>query len=209
MLKGTISKNELLSQDVQGYFNSCYYSMNDARNAQIKFINYLKNDFRQFDSIIPVCEKRLSALLAADFAEIVRLHGPLTVCGIPRSKREASYPSEMMGLKRGIRNAVVQNAMLTDGLNYIVRHANTKCTHWARYNRGGDGPMPYAGITRDTCWLSPEISNKNILLVDDIYTPTCGIDEDAIEALLVAGAKNVIFYAVGYTVKKTAYGVCA
>lgn len=209
MLKGPIRKNALLSRDVQGYFNTLYYSMHDERNAQIKCINFLKNDFREFDGIVSACEKQLAALLAVDFAAIVRRHGPMTVCGIPRSKREANYPSEMMGLKRGIRLAVAQNAMLKDGLDYIVRHTNTKCTHWARYNRGGDGPMPYAGITRDTCTLSPEIAGKNILLVDDIYTPTCGIDEDAIEALFAAGAKSVIFYAVGYTVKKTAIGLCA
>ncbi len=35
------------------------------------------------------------------------------------------------------------------------------------------------------------------MLVDDIYTPSVNVDEDAINALLNAGACTVTFYAVG------------
>lgn len=41
----------------------------------------------------------------------------------------------------------------------------------------------------------------NVLLVDDIYTPNVNIDEDAINALLNAGAHTVAFYAVGKVCK--------
>jgi phosphoribosylpyrophosphate synthetase len=51
--------------------------------------------------------------------------------------------------------------------------------------------------------LSPEIAGKDILLVDDIYTPTCGIDEDAASALFEAGAQSVVFYAVGHTILRS------
>jgi len=34
-------------------------------------------------------------------------------------------------------------------------------------------------------------------LVDDLYTKGVNIDEDAIQALLDKGAKNVVFYSVG------------
>jgi predicted amidophosphoribosyltransferase len=65
-------------------------------------------------------------------------------------------------------------------------------------------------LLKDTCKLSSEIKGRDILLVDDIYTPGCGIDEDAIQALYDAGARSVIFYAVGYTAKKTSgYRYCA
>ena len=60
--------------------------------------------------------------------------------------------------------------------------------------------MPYPGITKDTCSISNEVKNKNILLIDDIYTNNINIDEDAIQALLDKGAKSVIFYSVGKTV---------
>ena len=43
---------------------------------------------------------------------------------------------------------------------------------------------------------------KDILLIDDIYTKTVNIDEDAIQALLDNGARSVFFYAIGKTVSK-------
>ncbi len=68
---------------------------------------------------------------------------------------------------------------------------------------GGDGEMPYPGITKDTCIISENIRGKDILLIDDLYTKTINIDEDAIQALLDYGAKSVVFYAVGKTVTKS------
>lgn len=208
MLKGPVANSEYLKGSVQGYFHDWYYSMNDERNAHIKFINFLKNDFFDFTNIVPACEQRLSNILVEDFQRIVDLHGRLTVCGVPRSKRESSYPASKMGLKRGIRAAIARVAGLEDGMDYLIRHTNTLTTHWARFNKGGDGRKPYPGITRETCTVSSQVAGKDVLLVDDIYTPTCGIDEDAIQTLLDAGAKSVIFYAVGYTARKT-YRYCA
>ena len=66
---------------------------------------------------------------------------------------------------------------------------------------GGDGELPYAGITKDTCNISAGIRGKDILLIDDIYTKGVNIDEDAIQALLDNGARRVYFYAVGKTLK--------
>ena len=146
-------------------------------------------------------------VMAADLAELVHKYGPLTVCGIPRSKRESIYPAEKMGLKRAIRKAVASIPQLTDGLDYIVRHTNTKCTHRSYWGHGGDGEMPRPGLLRDTCSLSPAIAGKRIVLVDDIYTPGVGIDEDGVQALFDAGARSVILYTFGYTVKK--YGCVA
>ena len=57
--------------------------------------------------------------------------------------------------------------------------------------------MPYPGITSETCEISSHTRGKNILLIDDLYTKTVNIDEDAIQALFDNGAKNVYFYAVG------------
>jgi len=65
-----------------------------------------------------------------------------------------------------------------------------------------DGLSPYQGITKDTCNISDNVIGKNILLIDDIYTKSVNIDEDAIQALLNKGAKLVVFYAVGRTVQK-------
>lgn len=70
-----------------------------------------------------------------------------------------------------------------------------------RSGYGGDGDMPYVGITKATCKISNEVRGKDILLIDDIYTKGVNIDEDAIQALLDNSAKSVIFYAVAKTYK--------
>jgi phosphoribosylpyrophosphate synthetase len=59
--------------------------------------------------------------------------------------------------------------------------------------------MPYPGITSDTCYISERVIGKNIILVDDLYTKTVNIDEDAIQALLDRGAESVTFYSLGKT----------
>jgi len=43
------------------------------------------------------------------------------------------------------------------------------------------------------------IKNKDIILVDDIYTISANVDEDCIQFLLDNGARTVIFYAIAYT----------
>ena len=63
-----------------------------------------------------------------------------------------------------------------------------------------DGLNPYVGITNATCRISDNVIGKDILLIDDIYTMTVNIDEDAIQALLSKGANSVSFYAIGKTV---------
>ena len=63
-----------------------------------------------------------------------------------------------------------------------------------------DGSVPYVGITNATCNISDDVIGKDILLIDDIYTRTVNIDEDAIQSLIDKGANSVSFYAIGKTV---------
>ena len=196
---------------VPGYFHDWYYTMRDPRNT-MRFITNLKNDIPPYHSpeVLRQSEQDLADVLSLDFPEIVHLHGPLTVCGVPRSKRESIYRYSQMGLKRTIRAVAQRTAGLYDGMDYIVRHTDTICTHRARSGHGGAGEMPRPGLIRDTCYLSPDIAGKNILLIDDIYMPGVGIDEDAMSTLLECGARSVIFYAVGYTAKGNySYRYCA
>lgn len=88
---------------------------------------------------------------------------------------------------------------IIDGTGYIQRHTNTKTTHLRKpiANYDNDGPLPYPGITEQTCTISLDVKFKHILLIDDIYTHGVNIDEDAINALLKFGARSVTFYAVG------------
>ena len=206
MLHGTIGNDRFLGRSVEIYCHAKYFGFYSDVNT-ISFVNYLKNDLMTFTHLVPKSELEAAQVLAADLSELVRKYRPFTVCGIPRSKRESIYPAEKMGLKRAIRKAVASIPQLTDGLDYIVRHTNTKCTHRSYWGHGGDGEMPRPGLLRDTCSLSPAIAGKRIVLVDDIYTPGVGIDEDGVQALFDAGARSVILYTFGYTVKK--YGCVA
>ena len=210
MLSGKIKKGVFLHQEIIGYFHDWYYGMYDPKN-NIKFVNYLKNDLGNISTeLLTKSEGELTRVLVEDFSEIVNRHGMLTVCGVPRSKKESSYPYAKMGLKRAIRAAVQNTMNMVDGMDYIVRHTDTICTHRARWGYGGLGERPRQGLLRDTCFLSSAIAGKDILLVDDIYTPSVGIDEDAIQAVLDCGARSVIFYAVGYTARSNNnYRFCA
>ena len=207
MLHGKIGNDAFLDRDVDLYFHAHYYGFSSAENT-IKYINYLKNDRRDYDDRIAVCEDKAAKVLAADLSELVNIYGPLTVCGIPRSKRDDVYPPEKMGFKRAIRKAITMNPLLSDGMDYIVRHTNTLCTHRSYWGYGGDGEGPRPGLIRDTCHLSSEIAGKNIVLVDDIYTAGVGIDEDGVRALFDAGAKSVVMYTFGCTASR-GYRKCA
>ena len=57
--------------------------------------------------------------------------------------------------------------------------------------------MPYPKITVNTCEISNNVKDKDILLIDDLYTNSVNIDEDAIQALYDKGAKSVVFYSIG------------
>ena len=83
-----------------------------------------------------------------------------------------------------------------------MRHTDTLCTHRSYWGYGGMGEGPGPGLIADTCTLSSGIRGRDVLLVDDIFTPGVGIDEDAICAVLNAGARSVVFYAIGYTVSR-------
>ena len=111
MLHGKMGKDAFLDRDVDLYFHDHYYGFSSAENA-IKYVNYLKNDRRTFDKLIAASEDRAASVLAADLSELVGVYGPLTVCGVPRSKREDTYPPEKMGLKRAISKAIAMNSNL-------------------------------------------------------------------------------------------------
>ena len=119
----------------------------------------------------------------------------LIVCAIPRAK--VNYNPDQLYLKKTISKVVNQLLGFIDGTNYIVRVIDTKTTHRARWGHGGNGDMPYPKITVNTCEISNNVKDKDILLIDDLYTNSVNIDEDAIQALYDKGAKSVVFYSIG------------
>lgn len=103
-------------------------------------------------------------------------------------------------LKSTIQDVVNKLCGFSNGIDYIIRHTDTRTTHRDRAGYGGTGKLPYVGITRKTCTISNNVKDKDILLIDDLYTESVNIDEDAIQALIDKGARSVFFYAIGRAV---------
>jgi hypothetical protein len=197
-----------LSQDIDGYYHIDYTGYRNQGNPD--YLNDLKNTYgkpeasdakwyqEQESEKLKNAVKQLCDVLKKDLDEFDK---HLTVCIVPRAKAEHTYKKNQLLFKRVVKK-VINVLGFKDGLDYIVRHTDTKTTHLGddTPNYNNDGEEPYPGITKDTCVISSNIKDKDILLIDDIYTNGVNIDEDAIQALLDNGANSVIFYAVGKTI---------
>jgi DNA processing protein len=121
---------------------------------------------------------------------------------VPRAKAETYYRPNQLLFREAVSHATNRlGKHYINGSHFIERRINTKTTH-LRYG-GGDGSMPYPGITNETCYISNNVISKDILLIDDLYTKTINTDEDVIQSLLDKGARSVTFYSIG----KTEHGV--
>lgn len=187
-------------RNVDAFCSMFYRGIGQPGNPD--FILVLKNQYLEKTEreLRGACEQ-LGNVLQKDITKIVTLSGSddFVVCVIPRAKAEEEYSSEQKLFRHTISN-VVKTLSLEDGTLYIVRTVTTKTTHIRSEHYQNEGKMPYPGILKDTCRiLESEIRDRNILLIDDIYTRGVGIDEDAVLTLLEMGAKSVVFYAIGFT----------
>lgn len=200
MERFTIQSNTFLRQNIQGYYHQDYTTFGTEGNPD--FLNHLKN---QFGNTTPGALRNsvneLTLVLNEDLPliKIIHRHTNLTVCVIPRAKRENQYSTNQKFFRQSISDVANNLDGYSNGTTYIIRHTNTRTTHMDRSGYGGDGRLPYVGITNDTCNISNEVHGRNILLIDDIYTSGVNIDEDAIQALLDNGASSVLFYAIAKT----------
>ena len=198
----TINSNEFLKVQTRAYYRHDYITFGTEGNPD--FINHLKNSFNNTSNDVLISAvNELIKVLTEDLPKFKNLYlnTNLYVCVIPRAKSEGTYSDNQKFFKTVISNVVDRITGLTNGTNYIIRKINTRTTHMNKSGYGGDGEMPYVGITKASCIISPEVRGKDILLIDDIYTWGVNIDEDAIQALLDYGAKSVIFYSVAKTNK--------
>ncbi len=197
-------------QKVTGYYHDDYHPSDKVLMEMVGTVEYIvtkfKNSFKNIpDGILNEASQHLAAVLLKDLPMILNLEGKqnLGVCVVPRAKIESFYTYRQLGFKKTMINVLKMLDNFSDCTDYIVRHTNTCTTHLDRSGHGGDGKRPYPGITKDTCTISTEAKGKDLLLIDDLYTPTVGIDEDAIRALLDVGARSVVFYSVGYTLRRS------
>lgn len=198
-----------LTKQVQAYCHDDYHGGDTAKRDTVgtveNIITTLKNQFKdKSKDVLVQAGKNMIAILNTDLPQILRMtgKGEFVVCAIPRSKAENTYIPEQLVFKKAIKANVKDLDRFTDGTDYIVRHTDTRTTHLDRSGYGGNGHLPYPGITKDTCTISDKVNGKDILLIDDLYTASVNIDEDAIQALFDNGANSVTFYSLGKTVKK-------
>ena len=199
-----------LTKKVQAYYHDDYHGgdqeLRDTAGTVENIITTLKNQFkdRSTDNLL-MAAKFMIRILNADLPQILRMTEKceFVVCAIPRSKAENTYINEQLLFKKAIQANVKNLNSFIDGTNYIVRHTDTRTTHMDKSGYGGVGNLPYPGITKDTCTISDKVRGKDILLIDDLYTASVNIDEDAIQALFDNGARSVIFYSLGKTIKRT------
>lgn len=196
----TINHNSYLSINTKAFFHVPYTRMGNPGNPD--YLNDLKNTFNNFsETKLRSAVQELHNALQEDLPKILDLlrFNALDVCVVPRAKSESAYHANQQLFRTTVQRVVRQLPGFVDGTSYLRRHTNTKTTHLRKEipNYTNDGPEPYKGITKQTCDISSQVKDKNILLIDDIYTPGVNIDEDAIQALLQAGANTVTFYSVG------------
>lgn len=197
-----ILANEYLCRNTRAFYHVPYVGMGNPGNPD--YVNDLKNTFNSFEKQkLMSAAQELQGVLLGDLPQILQSSGleMMTVCVVPRAKAEDSYHANQLLFKSTVLSSIGQLEGFEDGIRYIRRHTNTRTTHLRNPvpNYNNDGPEPFPGITAQTCEISTNVKGKNILLVDDIYTPQVNVDEDTIQALLNVGAHIVIFYAVGKT----------
>lgn len=202
-----VANPPLLTREIRGFYHTDFGGVELPNNPN--YLYKLKNDphHNWSDFRIEEAQQQLLRVLLNDLPNVLTQVGirPLTVCVIPRAKADNTYRPNQLLFKATVKNAVNQLGNdFIDGTNYIIRHTNTRTTHLRNPVEGfvNDGRLPYVGITRETCNISNHVNSKDILLIDDIYTRTVNIDEDAIQALLTNGANSVAFYAIGNTVSR-------
>lgn len=202
-----IQKNGFLQTNVDAYYCLDYTKYGAHGNPD--FLVVFKNTFADTP------KDRLNDALRELFPfyhqilQLLSQENLNTICVVPRSKARSSYQENQLLFLKAIREIITTiqsefdgisfNVVCSDGSDYIIRHTDTRTTHLDKSGRGGNGDLPYPGITADTCFLSNKIQGKRILLIDDIYTKTINIDEDCIQALLDKGAEKVVLFTIAKT----------
>lgn len=199
---------------------ACYYVLDYLRHGHPdnpEFILTLKNTYNNKGRWELERAKQQVRDILVRWTPSVMKSSALSSCTmvcVPRAKRLDTYTEQQLYLLGGVSEAarLLRKYNVSDGTSAIVRVADTKTTHLKdstpRVTAGGGrelntGDAPYPGITEATCSIDDAyIREKNVLLVDDIYTGGVNVDEDCIQALYHAGAANVVLFTLACTVPR-------
>lgn len=205
MKKFFIESNKFLKIRTQGYHNRYYYGYREEGNPD--FINDLKNTFAYRDQTtmqkLNKAKNKVMDILIEDIPNILdeqNWNNCIVVC-VPRAK--ANMQHIQMYFREAVSESCDRIYNVENGSFVINRVEDTKTTHLSKSKIENNGEMPYSGITEKTCIIDKQrIEGKNVILIDDIYTNCCNVDEDCIQALYNNGAKKVVFYAIAYTKRR-------
>jgi hypothetical protein len=213
MKRFILEANNFLLKEIHSFYHTDYLGYRCEGNPD--FLNVLKNTNDSYSK--KSLENAVSQLdpIFKDIFDIAYTHNefkfdwPLTICIVPRSK--ITYNKNQLLFRSAIidfiseivndLNRAQYHQIFEDGSDYLTRTSNLYTTNAPSNNPNylNFGEIPYVGITKATCKISEKIKGKSILLIDDVYTKNTNIVEDTIQSLLDAGAKSVLFYAVGKT----------
>lgn len=197
----TVESNNFLKKDIPGFFHTDYLGYGNPGNPD--FINAMKNGRDNLpSSVLSKAKKKLEKVLSLDLPLVIKRleFEQVTICVMPRAKTKEFYSKNQRLFSKVTSKVIDRINKAENGCDFISRHTDTRTTHIRHDPHGGS--LPYKGILRDTCEISDKIRGKNIILVDDVYTKTKNVNEDAIQTLLDAGAKSVALYVIAQTKKK-------
>lgn len=196
----TISKNDYLETNIQGFYHTDYTRYRHPGNPD--FIVHLKNTSgNESPILLSRSVEIVRNIISADLPEVLSELGwsEALVCTIPRAKALRNYSSNQLLFSQAVFEGIKTSNKFIPSEASLVRYINTRTTHLAYRGHDTEGDMPYIGITKDTCKISQNVYGKNILLIDDVYTKTVNVAEDAIQALIDAGANSVALYVIAKT----------
>ena len=191
-----IKSNNHLSKNIKAYYHTFYRRFRTPGNPD--YINILKNQpYPYHPTELEKAAKELKEVLSLNLPMVKEKTGSncLTVVLAPRAK--ANQEDSYQQLRKAVSEWCIENSDrgFIDGCQYIIRHTDTPTTHLQE-----EGEI-YPGLTKETCNISPEIEGKDILFIDDIYTPDVNIDEDALQAVLDNKPNSITFYSIAKTPK--------
>lgn len=197
----TIESNCFLKRKVSGFYHTDYLGMNRPGNPN--YLNKLKNDRFDFSKkIIKSAADDVEKILTSQLNNVLEEFqlDKAAICVMPRAKTPCTYRKNQLYFSRTVSKVARNIANVEDGTDWIVRHTSTRTTHL--HFSDTEGSTPYIGITTDTCEISTAVEGKDIILVDDVYTKHVNVNEDALQALLDAGANSVQLFVVAKTKKR-------
>lgn len=196
MTEFIIKDNDYINCNVRAFYHT-YYMPYGIGRSPTQYINVLKNYPDQYpgEELIKAAIE-LKEVLSKDLPIIKNKIGApsLTIVLVPRSKPIQDEWFQWLRMTVSEWADAHKEDGYINGCMYIIRQKSSPMTHMKETGI-------YPGITKDTCTLSPEIGGKDILLIDDIYTPNVNVDEDALQVVLDNKPRSISFYSIAKTLK--------